>query len=398
MVEDVTERISLEAQLRQAQKMEAVGQLASGVAHDFNNLLTVIQGHGELVLATQNLTPRAKSGIEQIMQAGRRAAQLTSQLLTFSRKQIVQFRATDLNLLVSNLTKMLARLLGERVQVQLALGQNLPAINADSGMIEQILVNLAVNARDAMPNGGKLVIHTRPVEIDTSYTSCQPIARPGLFVCLEVTDDGSGMDPRTLERIFEPFFTTKPVGKGTGLGLATVYAIVKQHQGWIEVASQLDTGTTFKVFIPAIEKAAASHDARFDNTAQVLGGHESILLVEDEPAVRDLVAHILQDYGYQVWQAGDGREALEKWQQCHDQIDLLLTDMVMPEGVTGRELAEQLLLDNPRLKVLYTSGYSPELISEGFELRENINFLPKPYHPKTLARTVRECLSATHST
>ena len=397
MVEDITDRLSLEAQLRQAQKMEAIGQLAAGVAHDFNNLLTVIQGHGELVLANKALNDRARTGLEQIMQAGRRASQLTSQLLTFSRKQVVQFRAVDMNRVLGNLTKMLTRLLGETITVQMSPAKDLPLINADVGMLEQVLVNLAVNARDAMPTGGKLVVQTRSMELDASFTSASGDQVPGRFVCVEVTDNGTGMDASTLERIFEPFFTTKPVGQGTGLGLATVYAIVKQHGGWVDVASQLGTGTTFKLFYPALKKTASSLEPELEAAAAVRGGCESILLVEDEPAVRGLVAHVLQDYGYKVWQAGDGREALDMWQQCREHIDLLLTDMVMPEGVTGKELADHLKQDKPDLKVLYTSGYSPELISDGLELKEHVNFLPKPYHPKTLARTVRDCLAEGHA-
>jgi CheY-like chemotaxis protein len=255
-----------------------------------------------------------------------------------------------------------------------------------------VLVNLAVNARDAMPKGGTLVISTFAAEIDENYVQRHPEARVGNFVCLSVSDTGHGMDPQTLNRIFEPFFTTKEVGKGTGLGLATVYGIIKQHQGWIEVESQVGQGTAFRVFLPVSSKARYKADGPAQNEAP--GGDETILLVEDEPALRELVQEILQKKGYAVLEAATGAQALEVWRQHQDDIDLLLTDMMMPEGVSGRELAEKVLADRPDLKVIFTSGYSIDVVSPGFTFKQGQTFLQKPYQPETLAQTVREVLNS----
>jgi len=286
---------------------------------------------------------------------------------------------------------MLQRLLGEDIEFALNLTVGLPGVVADAGMIEQIIMSLAVNARDAMPRGGKLAIGTSSTWIDEFYPRRNREAPPGQHVCLTVTDTGSGMDAAILDHIFEPFFTTKEVGKGTGLGLATVYEIVRKHNGWIEVSSQVGEGTTFKIFLPAIGKAieAPAGDTAF---LTVAGGHETILVVEDEPALREMVRLILEEYGYHVLEAQSGVQALKVWAEHPEQIDLLLTDMKMPEGMNGRELAEKLLHEQPVLKVVYTSGYSRDVAGPDLMLKEGVMFLQKPYHPKTLARTVRDCL------
>lgn len=391
MTEDISDRVSLEGQLRQAQKMEAIGQLAAGVAHDFNNLLTVIQGYSQLLLAMAPPSEVGREALEKIVGATQRAAGLTSQLLTFSRKQVAQPKAVDLNKVVTNVTGMLRPLLGENIRLNMRPAPKLPAIMADAAMLEQVLVNLAVNARDAMPKGGDLILSTFTTEIDESYVKCRAQARAGQFVCLQVSDSGSGMDAATMERIFEPFFTTKGVGKGTGLGLATVYGIVKQHHGWVEVASQVGVGTTFKAFLPAVQ-SSVNQTEFVQNPDAIRGGAETILVVEDEPALRELVTKVLRNYGYQVLEAAHGKEALRVWQGRAEKPALLLTDMMMPEGMTGWELAERIRSETPDLKVLFTSGYSPEIFGGEVQLDERANFLPKPYHPRILARTVRQCL------
>lgn len=391
MTEDVSDRVNLEGQLRQAQKMDAIGQLAAGVAHDFNNLLTVIQGYTQLLLAVSPADNPGREALEKIIGATQRAAGLTSQLLTFSRKQVAQPKAVDLNKVMSNVTSMLRPLLGENIRLNLRPAPVLPAIMADAAMLEQVLVNLAVNARDAMPKGGDLIVSTFKTEIDESYVKCRAQAHAGQFVCLQVSDTGSGMDAATMERIFEPFFTTKGVGKGTGLGLATVYGIVKQHRGWVEVASQIGVGTTFKVFLPAVQ-STVNHTDFITNVDVIRGGAETILVVEDEPSLRELVTKVLRNYGYQVLEAAHGKEALRVWRESSTKPALLLTDMMMPEGMTGWELAEQIRSETPEVKVLFTSGYSPEIFGGEVQLDERANFLPKPYHPRILARTVRQCL------
>jgi CheY-like chemotaxis protein len=299
----------------------------------------------------------------------------------------------DLNGVISNMTKMLQRLLGDDIQLESDNSLRLPSIEADNGMIEQIIMNLSVNARDAMPKGGKLIISTSSVEIASTYVLQHPEARAGRFVCLKVTDTGSGMSKDTLNRIFEPFFTTKEVGKGTGLGLATVYGIVKQHQGWVEVESELGKGTTFQVFIPATEKSSETSFMKSAPKPAPKGGHETILLVEDEPVLRELACMILKDYKYEVIEAGCGVEALKIFEQLGGKVDLLLTDMVMPQGMTGRELAEQLRARKPGLRVIYTSGYSADVMGGEVNLG-NVRFLQKPYPPPLLAKMVRESLDS----
>jgi PAS domain S-box-containing protein len=392
-VEDITERLMLEAQLRQSQKMESVGQLAAGVAHDINNILTVIQGHAGLLLNA--VPPGADSvrSIKQISAASERAASFIRQLLTFSRKQIFRSKILDLNAVVQNLKGMLPRLIGEDITLETHCQADLPCIQADTGMVEQIVMNLAANARDAMPKGGKLLITTSAAEIDAAYVRQHPEARVGWFVCLTVSDTGCGMDHQVLRRVFEPFFTTKEVGKGTGLGLATVYGVVKQHHGWIEVQSEVGVGTTFKILLPVAGKAG---DAPADPAVKseiIQGGKETILLVEDEIGLLELVRDILQQYHYRVLIASSGAEALRIWDQCNGQVDLLLTDMVMPGGMTGGDLAAELKKRKPGLKVIYASGYSSVLTGKDFSQGNNI-FLAKPYQPNQVARLIRTTIDA----
>jgi len=386
---DSTERLNLESQLRHVQKLESVGQLAAGVAHDFNNILTIIQGHSDRLLAQRDGDEGITEPFQQISAAAKRASSLTRQLLMFSRRQVMQPKVLDLNAVLGNTAKMLQRLLGEDVALELKCAREVLAIEADTGMIEQIIMNLAVNSRDAMPKGGQLLITTTALQADEAYVHHHPQARPGPFVCLTVTDTGCGMDMQTQSRIFEPFFTTKEVGKGTGLGLATVYGIAKQHQGWIELKSASGAGATFNVFLPRSPKAL---DSASEIAPAVSSGHkETILLVEDEPMLRELARMILKDYQYLVLEAGSGKEALKVWDEHQGQIDLLLTDMVMPEGINGRELADQLKARKPGLKIIYTSGYSPEVMGADLGHR-NVRFLQKPYPPPQLAQAVRDCL------
>jgi two-component system, cell cycle sensor histidine kinase and response regulator CckA len=385
---DITERRQLEDQLRQAQKMESVGQLAGGVAHDFNNILTVIQGHASLLTSSSGLTPNQRNSLEQITLGADRAANLTRQLLTFSRKQMLQPRHLDLNEVVNHLAKMLQRMLGEDVALHLHFERDLPTIRADQGMLEQVLMNLAVNSRDAMPRGGQLIINTRLTKVDSTEMPLHASGAPGPYVVLSVGDTGSGIAPEHLPHIFEPFFTTKDVGKGTGLGLATVYGIVQQHHGWITVDSEPRRGTVFQIFLPATNQAPDTvADITYTLPSRV--GRETILLVEDEPALRNLVKSILERSGYHVLEAESAYAALEVWTDHHDAIDLLLTDMVMPDGMNGKELGQRLQFEKPQLRIIYSSGYSPDVVGEGFLENQGQHFLQKPYHPRKLVDMVR---------
>jgi signal transduction histidine kinase/HAMP domain-containing protein/ActR/RegA family two-component response regulator len=391
-IEDVTERLSLEAQLRQSQKMESVGQLAAGVAHDFNNMLTVIQGHAGMLMDKANVAPHLREPSQAIFFAAERAANLTRQLLLFSRKSVMQTTLLDLRQVVTNLSQMLQRLVGETISLRFEPPSQLPMIQADTGMLEQILMNLVVNARDAMSKGGTLLIRVDTVQVSEDYLQANPDARAGSFVCLRVSDDGCGMDAMTMTRIFEPFFTTKEVGKGTGLGLATVYAIVKQHQGWIQAASEPGKGTTFYVFFPACTGPIQAKCPDAAPPPATRRGTETILVVEDEPVLRDLAHVILEDCGYRVLDASSGLEALEVWSRNPEPIHLLLTDMIMPEGISGMNLAQRLLLDQPQLKVVFASGYSMDELDTDFVRKSGATFLQKPYTHLSLAKTVRDCL------
>jgi signal transduction histidine kinase len=391
-VDDITEKLSLEAQLRHSQKMDSVGQLAAGVAHDFNNMLTVIQGHAGMVLARESVPSQLREAAQAIFFASERAANLTRQLLMFSRKGVMQTTLLDVRAVVSNMNKMLKRLIGETITLQFEPPSKLPMVKGDVGMLEQVLMNLAVNARDAMPEGGILTITTAPVQIGPGYVQSHPDARPGSFLALQVSDTGCGMDTTTMTRIFEPFFTTKAVGKGTGLGLATVYGIVKQHEGWVDVDSEVGRGSTFTVFLPARSEPLPSGQTKAAPDTQVRGGKETILVVEDEPLVRDMAHTILEDCGYRVVEAGSGLQALDVWNRNSGSIDLILTDIVMPEGISGMELAKRLLPATPGLKIIFASGYSMEELDTNFLWQQNAIFLQKPYTAVTLAKAVRECL------
>jgi PAS domain S-box-containing protein len=386
---DITQHIRSKEQLHHMQKMEAVGQLAGGIAHDFNNLLTIIHGNAQLVLFDGgHLTEEDRRCLQQITDSTERAANLTRQLLAFGRKQNFQFQPLNLSHVLGNFTRMLKRVVGEHVELQCNFAENLPPISADVGMIEQILINLIVNARDAMPAGGSITVTTEAVGIDAAYVNIHPEAQPGNFVCFSVSDTGTGIYPEYLPRIFEPFFTTKESGKGTGLGLATVYGIVKQHQGWIDVSSQLGCGTAFKIFLPASVSAVAEKGG-VSTPARRPVGHEKILLVEDDGDVRKIIRNVLEASGYHVWEAADGLEALDIWKANAPQIDLLLTDVIMPGGLSGRELADRLQGERPGLKVILMSGYSPELLGK---IQVSNRILPKPFSLEELTQAVRSCL------
>jgi PAS domain S-box-containing protein len=388
---DITERKQLAEQLRQSQKMEAFGQLAGGVAHDFNNLLTVILGHIALLQLQESLNPDQAAGLVEIAKAAERAANLTRQLLTFSRRQLFQPKPLDLNEVVANTSKMLQRLIGEHIGLETHFAPGGAPVLADRTMMEQILINLAVNSRDAMPKGGHLIIQTAAITISEADAQANPKARPGAFIRLKITDTGCGIAPKELTRIFEPFFTTKEVGKGTGLRLATVFGIVVQHHGWIEVESKINAGATFQIYLPCLPESER-FQTEFSRAPEVRGGKETILLVEDEAPVRSLARTLLEHKGYHVIEADSGRSALEIWRQQRDAIDLLFTDMVMPEGISGRELAARLVAEKPGLKVIYSSGYTDDMLGENSPLRNNPNFLEKPFNSHKLLKQVRDCL------
>ena len=387
---DIDERRSLEDQLRQAQKMDAIGQLAGGVAHDFNNLLTAIKGYSGLLLRSLAADDDERRGdIEEIVIAADRATSLTGQLLAFSRKQILQPTLLDLNDLVGRTSRMLRRLIGEDIELLTIFGSDLGPVRADAGQIEQIVVNLAVNARDAMAQGGRLIIETSRVELDDSYAEQHIGVQPGSYVLLTVSDTGSGMDATALRRMFEPFFTTKERGKGTGLGLATVYGIVKQSGGHVWAYSEVGRGTSFKVYLPSVDGLADVEDAVALETVQE--GTETILLVEDEEAVRFVSRTILEKAGYRVLDADDPGYAEAIFAQHGASIDLLVTDVIMPGG-SGPGLFKRLALDRPDLKVLFMSGYTDDAIFHQGELEPGIAFLQKPFTSQGLLRKVREAL------
>jgi PAS domain S-box-containing protein len=392
---DLTEQKELENRLRQAQKMEAVGQLAGGVAHDFNNLLTVITGYSEMLLATMKPEEPARELLEQIYKAGERAASLTRQLLAFGRKQTLQVRVLNLNAVIEELGKMLRRLIGEDIDMVLRLDPLLGRVKADPSQIEQILMNLATNARDAMLEGGKLTITTANVEPGKSPSGLPPEIVPGRHVMVTVSDTGCGMDEATKARIFEPFFTTKEIGKGTGLGLATVYGIVRQSGGHIEVDSQPGRGSTFRICLRQLEEAALGvHD--WKGPTDTPRGKETVLLVEDEEAVRKAVNHALQLHGYTVLEANSGQEALKLCQDHKGKIDLLVTDVIMPQ-MNGRQVAERAGSLQENLKVLYISGYTDRVLGDHGILSPGTMYLQEPISLKALARKVRDVLDASAS-
>jgi len=387
---DITNRKQLEEQFRQVQKMEAVGRLSGGVAHDFNNLLGVIIGYGEIVQEGLDTIHPLRGNVDEILKAGHRAASLTRQLLAFSRQQVLDPKVLDLNTVVKDMGKMLKRLIGEDVELKTDLDTALARVKADESQIEQVILNLAINARDAMPRGGKLTLATSTFHMDEEFIRRYPFpVNVGDYILLRVSDTGSGMDARTKARIFEPFFTTKEKGKGTGLGLSMVYGIVKQSNGYIDVSSEPGVGTAFDIYLPKVDQAV---DASTTAAASAsLRGNETILLVEDDPSLRALTVHMLESCGYSVLEASSGAVALEISRQQNVQIHLLLTDVVMP-GMSGRVLADQMLAQSPHLLVLYISGYTGQTVGAHGVLAEGSYFLPKPFTREALARKVREVL------
>lgn len=390
---DLTERLEFESQMEHARKLETVGQLASNVAHDFNNVLGIIQGYTCLLLAQSALPPETGEALRQISTAAERATFLTRQLMTFSRKQAFQPKPVDVNELLNRIGPTMRGLLGQNIQQELKLASNLPPLQGDASMIEQVVMNMAMNARDAMPRGGKFAVSTSLTEIAAHQPGRRnPDAVPGKYVCITITDSGQGMDRETVSKIFEPFFTTKE--NGLGLGLSSAYGIIRQHHGWVEVESTVGIGSTFKIFLPVSLNPDASGKRQVPGAPKPTAGAETILVVEDEPALRELVTRQLRRQGYQIIQANSGKDALGLWAQHGQNIALLFTDMVMPDGMTGSELAETLQAQKPDLKVVYTSGYSQEVLQQDFALRGEVHFLQKPYHQDALIKTIRAALDA----
>ncbi len=386
---DVTARIQLEEQLRNAQQLEAIGRLAGGVAHDFNNILSIIMGHGELLLATAGDDERARNGLEQIRRAADRAASLTQQLLAFSRKQVLQPKVLDLNEAVADVQKMLSRVIGEDIELVASLHPSLVPVKADPGQVEQVLMNLAINARDAMPHGGRLTMETSNVEVSLELARDLELVHGG-YVLLKVTDSGHGMDAETALHIFEPFFTTKPMGKGTGLGLSTVYGIVKQSGGGIRVESEEGRGTTFRIYLPVADGAMGKRQESMAGE-KIVGGTETILLTEDEPDLRELARIFLEGYGYKVLEAASAEQAIQMAKAFAGRIDLLLTDVIMP-GMSGSVLAENILKQRPQTKIVYMTGYTDDMVVQHKVLEPGVKLLQKPFSKVELALKVRSTL------
>ena len=389
---DITERKCLEERYRHSQKLESIGQLAGGVAHDFNNILAAMLMQLALLSRGPDVPDEIRRSMHDLELEARRAANLTRQLLMFSRRSVLQMRPRDLNEVVANLLPMLGRLLGEHIDLSFQRKADLPSVEIDEGMIEQVLVNLAVNARDAMPKGGQITISSDLVEILAGDLGANHEMRPGTFVRLSVADTGSGMDEATRKRVFEPFFTTKEPGRGTGLGLATVYGIVAQHRGWVEAESELGRGTTFRILLPGCAQPVVAHNEKPPGV--LARGKETLLVVEDELMVRRLLAQFLRRLGYTVIEASNGREAIGLWAEHGRVVDLLFTDMVMPEGLTGLELADRLRAEKPGLKVIVASGYSSDMLQSGVAKRSRAVYLAKPFEAPALAAAVRACLDA----
>jgi nitrogen-specific signal transduction histidine kinase/ActR/RegA family two-component response regulator len=384
------EQARLQEQLQQAMKMEAIGRLAGGVAHDFNNLLTVISGNAELAKMELKQDDPLRQHLDGVTTAAASAAELTGRLLAFSRRQLIEPRRVNLNDLIESLHKMLARLIGENISLEIRLTSNLGAVKIDPGQFDQVIINLAVNARDAMPDGGQLVIETSNIEIDEGWCKLHAELKPGPFVLLAVTDSGQGMDKEVRARIFEPFFTTKPKGFGTGLGLAMIFGVVHQAGGAIEVYSEVGQGTVFRIYIPRVDEPAEQL-GRPTMMAASPGGNELILLIEDENAVRKLATKFLRRQGYRVFEVPNGGEALAYAEQYKESIDLLFTDVVLP-GMNGREVAERLNLIHPESAVLFASGYTEDTILRTGVMSDQFAFIGKPYSLHAVARKVREVL------
>ena len=397
VVQDVSEKLKLENQLRQSQKMEAIGHLAAGVAHDLNNIITVVSGHTSLQLAKEQLDSDVAWSLRQVQGAGERAAALTRQLLAFSRKQVMEKKVVSLSAVIQNVASMLRRLIPENFSLAFEHQPELPLIYADVCNLEQIIVNLVVNARDAMSADGRIAVRTDAVEVTAAQVARSPEARAGHFARLTVTDTGEGMSAETLAHIFEPFFTTKPVGKGTGMGLATVLGIIQQHEGWIEAESQPGQGTTFRIYLPVTDRAGTAEKAPAA-VPRPHGANAVILLVEDDADVRSLARCVLEEAGYRVLEADDGPHAITAWREYAGRIDLLLTDMVMPGGLSGSDVAARFRADRPGCKVLFSSGYNVELFGSDLSLREDFNYLGKPYLADQLLGAVARTLAGTATT
>jgi nitrogen-specific signal transduction histidine kinase/CheY-like chemotaxis protein len=378
-------------QLQQSQKLEAVGSLAGGIAHEFNNLLQAIGGYTRYAMEAMKPEEQPYQDLENVLQASDRAASLTRQLLSFSRRQTVERTCLDANQMVVDLTKMLRPLLGETIQMRCIPGSDIGSIYADAGSLQQVLMNLCLNARDAMPNGGEIVVKTNRVTILPDFADLYSDLKPGPYVEVNVTDTGHGMSPEVRDRIFEPFFTTKPVGKGTGLGLAMVYGIIQQHEGAIHVYSELDHGTTFRIYLPVY--SSELEGGGVSTTDDVVGGSETILLAEDDPMVRDVSKRILERAGYHVLLAADGEMALTVFRAHHDTIALVLLDAVMPR-LSGQDAYRQLKDEYPDVRVIFCSGYAPETAHSNFIVQEHLRLVEKPYNPTVLLSTIREVLDA----
>jgi PAS domain S-box-containing protein len=387
--ENITDRRKLEDQLLQSQKMESIGTLAGGIAHDFNNILTAIIGYASVTQMKMPEDDPLRHNLEQILASSERAAVLTQSLLAFSRKQISNPEAVNLNELVRKAEKFLSRVIGEDIELKMTLSDNGLTVMADAGQLEQVLMNFATNAKDAMPKGGTLTIETGLEELDMDFLKIHEYGKPGMYAMLTVTDTGHGMDENTRQRIFEPFFTTKEVGKGTGLGLSMVYGIIKQHNGYINCYSEPGAGTTFKIYLPVIEKE--TEKAKKEEHITLSGGTETILLAEDEESVRRLMKEVLEEDGYKVIEAADGEEAVNKFMENKDRIDILLLDIIMPK-MNGREAYERIKRIKPDIKLLMASGYPTDFISQKGIIEEGLNFIAKPMSPTKLLKKVRDTL------
>jgi len=390
-VENVTERFALEKQLIQAQKFEAIGQLAGGIAHDFNNMIGAILGWAEMGIDGTDPDSRLRRNFEKVHQQGKRAAALTRQLLAFARRQILEPRSVDLNQIAVETLSLLEKVLGSDIEIKATLSPDLAVVRADPTQVEQVMMNLCINARDAMPDGGSLIVETSNVKLDAQFCALQPLARPGEYAMLSVTDTGTGMDAATLDRIFEPFFTTKDLGKGTGLGLATVYGIVRQHGGFLQVFSEPGKGSTFRSYFPVSTTEAPVSRERVEDRGPVRGGSETILIAEDHEGLSQLAVETLTGLGYQVMLATDGEQALEDFRANRDRIALAVLDVVLPK-LSGPEVYARIRAEKPDLPVIFSTGYSPDIAQLEKVQQEGLPVLQKPYSPRGLARKVRETL------
>jgi nitrogen-specific signal transduction histidine kinase len=388
-MKDITERKRLEQQLLQAQKMEAIGQLAGGIAHDFNNILTAIIGFGTLLKIETSKDDLLRSYVTQILTSAERAANLTQALLAFSRRQIISPRPMNLNEIIQGVERLLSRLIGEDIELSTFLTDKELTVMADSGQIETVLMNLATNARDAMPDGGSLIIKTELTEINHEFIKAYGYGRPGFYALILVEDTGHGMDEKTKERIFEPFFTTKEVGKGTGLGLSMVYGIIQQHDGYINVYSEPGKGSTFKIYLPLIKSKV--EEAELVVHPVLKRGTETVIVAEDDSQVRELIKEVLEGFGYKVMEAADGEDALKVFNENKDRIQLLILDVVMPKK-NGKEVYDEIRKVRPDIKAIFTSGYNVDIIHQKGILEEGSDFISKPISPEELLRKVREIL------